>query len=103
MSVKVSALDFTGISLPGRWPVLKKPICDRLTTKAYLKFRIELPERFQKRADHFFSRKRKGEEGRLPAWKKGDLNFLWPIDVCLGVRSSIRNYECGLPGADYNL
>jgi galactokinase/galacturonokinase len=54
-----------------------------------------LPERFQKRADHFFSENERVKKG-VAAWKKGDLNSFGQLMFASGA-SSIRNYECGCP------
>lgn len=63
--------------------------------ESYLKFRAELPERFQKRADHFFSENERVKKG-VAAWKKGDLNSFGQLMFASGA-SSIENYQCGCP------
>lgn len=62
---------------------------------SYLKFREELPTRFRKRADHFFSENERVKKG-VAAWKKGDLNLFGQLMFASG-ESSIKNYECGCP------
>lgn len=55
--------------------------------ESYLKFRAELPERFQKRADHFFSENERVKKG-VAAWKKGDLNSFGQLMFASGANYS---------------
>lgn len=62
---------------------------------SFVKFRKKLPERFRKRADHFFSENERVKKG-VAAWKKGDLALFGQLMFESG-ESSIQNYECGCP------
>ena len=55
--------------------------------ESYLKFRAELPERFQKRADHFFSENERVKKG-VAAWTKGDLNSFGQLMFASGANYS---------------
>ena len=61
----------------------------------YLKVREQLPERFRKRANHFFSENERVKLG-IKAWEKGDLKAFGQLMFESG-ESSIHNYECGCP------
>lgn len=62
---------------------------------ALAKYQDKMPERFVKRATHFYSEYRRVREG-ITAWDKGDLN--WFGRLCFeSCESSIHNYECGSP------
>lgn len=63
--------------------------------ETYLKVRAELPLRFRKRADHFFSENERVKAG-VEAWQKGDLKIFGQLMFESG-ESSIHNYECGCP------
>ena len=53
----------------------------------------KMPERFMKRARHFYSECERVEEG-VVAWKAGDIQKIgyYIFESC---DSSIHNYECG--------
>ena len=61
------------------------------------------PDRFRKRAEHFYSECRRVRQG-VSAWQKGDIHTLGQLifDSC---DSSINRYECGSPEliAIYNI
>lgn len=55
----------------------------------------QLPERFRKRARHFFDENRRVQEG-IKAWKEGNIHKFGELVFQSG-ESSIINYECGCP------
>ncbi len=57
--------------------------------------RIAMPERFARRAEHFYSEYRRVRQG-VTAWETGNLKLFGRLsfDSC---ESSIHNYECGSP------
>ncbi len=57
--------------------------------------RSRMPERFARRAEHFYSEYRRVRQG-VTAWESGNLNLFGKLsfDSC---ESSIRNYDCGSP------
>lgn len=59
------------------------------------KTRIAMPQRFAKRAEHFYSEYRRVRQG-VTAWESGNLKLFGKLifDSC---ESSIHNYECGSP------
>lgn len=59
------------------------------------KTRIAMPQRFARRADHFYSEYRRVRQG-VTAWESGNLKLFGKLsfDSC---ESSIHNYECGSP------
>lgn len=61
----------------------------------YEKCRIAMPNRFARRAEHFYSEYRRVRQG-VTAWESGNLKLLGKLsfDSC---ESSIHNYECGSP------
>ena len=61
----------------------------------YDKTRIAMPQRFARRAEHFYSEYRRVRQG-VTAWESGNLNLFGKLvfDSC---ESSIHNYECGSP------
>ena len=62
---------------------------------ALAKYQDKMPERFVKRATHFYSEYRRVREG-ITAWEKGDLNWFGRLSF-ESCESSIHNYECGSP------
>jgi len=66
-----------------------------ITPKDYKLYRKEIPGRFRRRADHYFSELERVKEGVL-AWEKGDLKKFGRLMLASG-ESSINNYECGCP------
>ena len=61
----------------------------------YEKTRDAMPERFARRAEHFYSEYRRVRQG-VTAWESGNLELFGRLcfDSC---ESSIHNYECGSP------
>lgn len=61
----------------------------------YDKTRIAMPQRFARRAEHFYSEYRRVRQG-VTAWESGNLKLFGKLsfDSC---ESSINNYECGSP------
>ena len=59
------------------------------------KTRIAMPQRFARRAEHFYSEYRRVRQG-VTAWETGNLKLSGKLcfDSC---ESSIHNYECGSP------
>ena len=59
------------------------------------KTRIAMPQRFARRAEHFYSEYRRARQG-VTAWETGNLKLFGKLcfDSC---ESSIHNYECGSP------
>lgn len=59
------------------------------------KTRIAMPQRFARRAEHFYSEYRRVRQG-VTAWESGNLKLFGKLsfDSC---ESSIHNYECGSP------
>lgn len=66
-----------------------------VSKKMFDKYGEKMPERFMKRARHFYTECERVEEG-VEAWKAGDIqrfgNYIF--ESC---ESSIHNYECGSP------
>lgn len=59
------------------------------------KTRIAMPQRFAKRADHFYSECRRVRQG-VTAWEAGNLKLFGKLSF-ESCESSIHNYECGSP------
>ena len=59
------------------------------------KTRIAMPQRFARRAEHFYSEYRRVRQG-VTAWETGNMKLFGKLsfDSC---ESSIHNYECGSP------
>ena len=59
------------------------------------KCRIAMPQRFARRAEHFYSEYRRVRQG-VTAWESGNIQLFGKLcfDSC---ESSIHNYECGSP------
>ena len=59
------------------------------------KTRIAMPQRFARRAEHFYSEYRRVRQG-VTSWETGNLKLFGKLcfDSC---ESSIHNYECGSP------
>ena len=57
--------------------------------------KVDMPHRFAKRAEHFYSECGRVEKG-IEAWKNGDIETFgrYIFESC---DSSINNYECGSP------
>lgn len=54
-----------------------------------------MPERFAKRAEHFYSEYRRVRQG-VTAWETGNLKLFGKLSF-ESCESSIHNYECGSP------
>ncbi|TCT12849.1 galactokinase/galacturonokinase [Natranaerovirga pectinivora] len=61
----------------------------------YQKYREELPGRFRRRADHFYTENQRVKDG-IEAWEKGDIEAFGKLMFESG-ESSIHNYESGCP------
>lgn len=63
--------------------------------ETYEKTRDRMPERFARRAEHFYSEYRRVRKG-VTAWESGNLELFGQLskESC---ESSIHNYECGSP------
>ena len=61
----------------------------------YEKTKLAMPQRFARRAEHFYSEYRRVRQG-VTAWETGNLKLFGKLsfDSC---ESSIHNYECGSP------
>ncbi len=71
--------------------------------KTYLETRERMPERFARRAEHFYSEYRRVRQG-VTAWESGNLTLFGQL-MLASCESSIHNYECGSPEliAIYNI
>ncbi len=67
----------------------------RIPKAVFEKTRIAMPQRFARRAEHFYSEYRRVRQG-VTAWETGNLKLFGKLcfDSC---ESSIHNYECGSP------
>ena len=72
---------------------LSKTYLRDIDVEIYQRFKMDLPGRFRRRAEHFFSENNRVEQGSL-AWEKGDLAKFGGLMFESG-ESSIKNYECG--------
>ena len=61
----------------------------------YEKTRIAMPQRFARRAEHFYSEYRRVRQG-VTAWETGNMKLFGKLS-CDSCESSIHNYECGSP------
>ena len=75
--------------------VQEKTCLRDITGTMFRRHRSEMPERFARRADHFFSEYYRVREG-VTAWDAGDLVWFGRL-VFESCESSIHNYECGSP------
>ena len=66
-----------------------------VTESMYKRHRDEMPPRFARRADHFFSEHKRVREG-ITAWETGNLEWFGSLSKA-SCESSIHNYECGSP------
>ncbi len=74
---------------------LRETFLRDIDAASYQKLRLEIPGRFRRRADHFFSENQRVRHG-IQAWKDGDLFQFGKLMLESGA-SSIHNYECGCP------
>lgn len=61
----------------------------------FKRHRDNMPPRFARRAEHFFSEHKRVREG-ITAWETGNLEWFGSL-VKASCESSIHNYECGSP------
>ena len=61
----------------------------------FKRHRDEMPPRFARRAEHFFSEHKRVREG-ITAWETGNLEWFGSLSKA-SCESSIHNYECGSP------
>ena len=61
----------------------------------YRRHRDEMPPRFARRAEHFYTEHKRVREG-ITAWETGNLEWLGSLSKA-SCESSIHNYECGSP------
>ena len=61
----------------------------------YLETKDTFPNRFSRRADHFYSECNRVKQG-MNAWQKGDIHTFGQL-IFNSCASSISNYECGSP------
>ena len=61
----------------------------------FKRHRDEMPPRFVRRAEHFFSEHKRVREG-ITAWENGNLEWIGSL-MKGSCESSIHNYECGSP------
>ena len=61
----------------------------------FKRHRDEMPPRFSRRAEHFFSEHKRVREG-ITAWETGNLEWFGSLSKA-SCESSIHNYECGSP------
>jgi galactokinase/galacturonokinase len=66
-----------------------------IPAEIYNNYKDRLPERFRKRADHFFGEIQRVIDG-VKAWESGDINTFGKLMFESG-ESSINKYECGCP------
>ena len=61
----------------------------------FRRHRDEMPPRFARRAEHFFSEHKRVREG-ITAWETGNIEWFGSLSKA-SCESSIHNYECGSP------
>ncbi len=61
----------------------------------YKRHRDDMPPRFARRAEHFYTEHKRVREG-ITAWETGNLEWLGSLSKA-SCESSIHNYECGSP------
>lgn len=61
----------------------------------FKRHRDEMPPRFARRAEHFFSEHKRVREG-ITAWETGNIEWFGSLSKA-SCESSIHNYECGSP------
>ena len=66
-----------------------------ITGTMYRRHKDQMPERFARRAEHFFSEYYRVREG-VTAWEAGDIAWFGRLSF-ESCESSIHNYECGSP------
>ena len=75
--------------------VFDKTFLRDIPKETFERTRDMMPNRFARRAEHFYSEYRRVRQG-VTAWESGNLNLFGKLsfDSC---ESSIHNYECGSP------
>ena len=66
-----------------------------VTEEVFHKYEDRMPERFAKRARHFYTECDRVEEG-VKAWQEGDIKTFGEL-IFQSCESSMNNYECGSP------
>src|SRR5690625_786634 len=66
-----------------------------IPVESYYEYRDQVPGRFRRRLDHYFSEQERVQKG-LEAWRSGDINSFGQLMFESG-QSSIDQYECGCP------
>ena len=74
---------------------LDKTFLRDVPRSTYEQTRALLPDRFARRAEHFYSEYRRVRKG-VTAWESGDLELFGRLSF-ESCESSIHNYECGSP------
>jgi len=83
------------LKLAGK-PIPQKDVKLRdVDEQLFWKYREKLPDVLRKRATHFYTEVNRVREG-VAAWKEGNLNTFGKL-VAESGKSSIENYECGVP------
>lgn len=72
-----------------------KTVMRDITGTMFRRHRDQMPPRFARRAEHFFSEYYRVREG-VTAWEAGDLAWMGRLTNA-SCESSIHNYECGSP------
>lgn len=67
----------------------------QINVNTFNKHKHEIPERFARRAEHFYGEYKRVREG-VTAWEAGDLNWFGRLSF-ESCESSIHKYECGSP------
>ena len=75
--------------------VPEKTFLRDISESMYRRHRDEMPPRFSRRAEHFFSEHKRVREG-VTAWENGNLEWFGALSKA-SCESSIHNYECGSP------
>jgi len=75
--------------------VLKETRLRDISQETYYKYKNQIPGKFAKRAEHFFTENKRVLEG-VEAWKRGDIKHFGRLMFESG-KSSIVNYESGCP------
>lgn len=83
------------LKLAGRTITKKEIKLREVDEELFWQYRDKLPENLRKRATHFYTEVNRVKKG-VSAWKKGNLNEFGKLITESG-RSSIKNYECGVP------
>ena len=73
----------------------RKTFLRDVSESMFKRHRDEMPPRFARRAEHFFSEHKRVREG-ITAWETGNLEWFGSLSKA-SCESSIHNYECGSP------